>query len=186
MIVRRARDTDLPAIVDIFNWAVLHTHTTFVVEPVRLESWRQAWRETARDHPWFVAERDAVVCGFARAAPHKGPCAYAWSVDVSAYVHPDHHRQGIATALYTRLLPTLRAQGYRSAIAVIAVPNPASERLHAAFGLRRMGTLAAVGFKAGSWHDVEYWQLQLRPDAAPPEPIRPVAEVCDGAAARSR
>jgi phosphinothricin acetyltransferase len=188
VLVRLARETDLPAIVEIFNWAVVHTDATFVVEPVSLASWRDAWRDTAPRHPWFVAENDGAVCGFARAAPHKGPCAYEWSADVSAYVHPDHHRRGIATALYTRLLPTLRAQGFRVAIAVIAVPNPASERLHAAFGLRRMGVLESVGFKSGSWHDVEYWQLHLRPDSGPPDPIRPVSEVCadGGAGPRSR
>jgi phosphinothricin acetyltransferase len=175
---RLAREVDFPAIVEIFNWAVVNSNATFAVEPVAAETWRAAWRESGDRHPWFVADVDGEVRGFARSAPHNGPCAYAWSADISVYVHPDHHGEGIATTLYTRLIPTLRAQGYRTAIAVIAVPNPASERLHAAFGLERTGTLSGVGWKRGAWHDVAYWQLSLRPDATPPEPIRPVAEVC--------
>lgn len=180
MLVRLAAEADLPALAEIFNWAVRHTTATFQVEPVRVEAFADEWRARRERFPWFVAESSGRVLGFARAAPHKGPCAYAWSAEISVYVDADHHGRGVGTALYTRLLPTLRAQGYRSAIAVIAVPNPESERVHAGFGLRRMGRLEGVGFKRGAWHDVEYWQIHLRPDTGTPDPIRPVAEVCAG------
>ena len=37
--------------------------------------------------------------------------AYRWSVEVSAYVHPAHHRQGIGAALYRSLLDDLHGEG---------------------------------------------------------------------------
>ena len=90
---------------------------------------------------------------------------------------PGHHRRGVGKALYDRLLSTLRAQGYRTLLGGITVPNPASVRLHESFGFRRVALLERVGWKFGTWHDVGYWELLLRDDDKAPTDLKPVAEV---------
>ena len=60
-------------------------------------------------------------------------------------------------------------------MAAIALPNPASIRLHQAFGFTEAGVLRGVGWKFDAWHDVAYWQLVLG-ESAPPAGIRPVDE----------
>jgi L-amino acid N-acyltransferase YncA len=121
--------------------------------------------------PWFVACRDGVVVGYAYAAAHRSRAAYRWSVDCSVYLAAAEQGAGTGRALYERLLPTLRSLGYVSAFAGITQPNPASEGLHAALGFAPVGVYRTVGFKAGRWHDVGWWQLPLgEPPTEPQEP----------------
>ena len=89
---------------------------------------------------------------------------------------PHSFGNGIGTALYTRLVETLRAQGYRTLLAGITQPNPASVRLHEALGFRRVALLEGVGWKFDRWHDVGYWQLNLGNGGNAPTTINPVRE----------
>ena len=177
MKTRLAIRNDLPAILDISNWAAIHTPANFAIEPETLESWTQSFDQTHRMYPWLVAVDDADrVIGFAKASPHKGRCAYAWTAEVSVYIHPDHHRHGVGTSLYAQLIPLLQAQGYVTLIAGITVPNPASERLHESFGFKRCATFERVGWKFDAWHHVGYWEAILQMDEGSPAPVRPVLD----------
>ena len=112
----------------------------------------------------------------AKAAPWAGRCAYAYSAEVTVYVHPEHHRKGIGRDLYSRLIAVLRDQGYCTLLAGIALPNPASVSLHASLGFRQVACLERVGWKFDRWHDVTYWQLDLAA-GEPPKEISPVRDV---------
>jgi phosphinothricin acetyltransferase len=48
-----------------------------------------------------------------------------------------------------------------TALAVIALPNEASVRLHESFGFVHRGTIREVGWKFGRWIDTGFWQLEL-------------------------
>ena len=52
---------------------------------------------------------------------------------------------------------------HRTAIAGMTLPNTASVGLHSAMGFKEVGTYRRIGWKAGAWHDVQWWQLDLRP-----------------------
>jgi phosphinothricin acetyltransferase len=172
-----AGENDIAPLLELSNWAALHTPANFATEPEPLAAWLQSWRETKEMYPWLVAKADGRVLGFAKASPHRSRCAYNWTAEVTVYVHPDTHRRGIGRRLYARLIPLLRAQGYVTLLAGITPPNPGSEGLHAAFGFIRCGTFHRSGWKFGQWHDVGYWELQLQPDGAPPRPLKSVREV---------
>jgi len=74
--------------------------------------------------------------------------------------------------LLTRLIETLAAQGFVSAIGAIALPNEPSVGLHEALGFVQTGTYREVGFKLGEWIDVGLWQRDLAPrNAEPREPL---------------
>lgn len=170
--VRRPFLKDLPAILEISNWATCHTAANFRSQPDTLEHWTDLWKGKAEKFPWFVAETDGAVIGFAMASSFKDRCGFAYTAEVSVYIDPDHLGQGVGQALYGRLLPTLKAQGYRTVVAAITIPNPASERLHAGFGFGQVGVLAGVGWKFGRWHDVAYWQCMLNDRDDEPAPIK--------------
>jgi phosphinothricin acetyltransferase len=172
-----AVESDLPRILEISNWAAEHTAANFATRPEPLDQWMDTWRRTARLHPWLVARAEESVVGFAKSAPHKSREAYAWSADVSVYLHPEFHGRGIGTALYGTLLPLLEAQGYVTVIAGITGGHAPSERLHAKMGFVRCATFHRVGWKFGRWYDVGYFELHLRPAGDAPEPLRPVADV---------
>lgn len=130
--------------------------------------------QVAATHPWLVAERDGQVVGFAYGAPHRERAAYRWAADVSVYVDRGAHRQGVGRALYEALFERLRAQRLRVACAGITLPNDASVALHESLGFEPVGVYRDIGFKAGAWRDVGWWELQLLPPIAdPPEPLPP-------------
>ena len=76
---------------------------------------------------------------------------------------------GIGKALYTVLFELLRIQGYFKAYAGITLPNPASIRVHQRLGFSLVGIYKQVGYKAGAWHDVSWWDLSLQPTDRLPE-----------------
>lgn len=175
--IRLAAPADLPAILAISNEAAATTAANFAVDPEPLREWEASYAATARTHPWLVADDHGTVVGFAKASPWSGRCAYNYSVEITVYVDPRHHRCGIGHALYTRLFEILTLQGYQSALAGITLPNDASVRLHEAFGMEHVATFARVGWKFGAWHDVGYWQSQLQDVSDQTPRVRPVADV---------
>ena len=130
----------------------------------------------AATHPWLVCERDGAIAGFAYGAPHRERAAYRWAADVSVYVAPAHQGQDVGRALYEALFERLRAQRIQVLCAGITLQNPASVGLHEALGFELVGVYRGIGWKAGAWRDVGWWQLRLAPpaqDGAPPEPLPP-------------
>ncbi len=133
-------------------------------------------------HPWLVAERGGELLGYAYACRHRERPAYRWSTDVSVYVDEGHWRQGVARRLYASLFEHLRRQGFRAACAGITLPNVASVALHECLGFAPVGVYRRIGWKAGAWRDVGWWQLELSmEDHEPPaEPLGPRPVVASG------
>ncbi len=132
--------------------------------------------EGERTHPWLVLERRGAVAGFAYASPHRARAGYRWAAEVSVYVARDAQGRGAGRALYAALLGLLRRQGLRVALAGIALPNAPSVGLHETLGFAPVGIFRAVGWKAGAWVDVGWWQLALGPQddtERPPAPLGP-------------
>ena len=173
--IRLAAPADGAALAEIYAPAVRERATSFELEaPGADEMARRVARLTERT-PWLACEHRGAVVGYAYASPHRDRPAYQWSVEVSAYVHPDVQRAGVARALYTSLFAVLTRQGYRNAYAGITLPNDASVALHRALGFTDVGVYGAVGYKLGAWHDVAWLARGLAPhtpDAAPPVPLR--------------
>jgi phosphinothricin acetyltransferase len=132
-------------------------------------------RHYSATHGWLVAERDGAVVGFAYGCPHRERAAYRWAADVSVYISADHHGGGIGRTLYGALLALLTQQGMQVACAGITLPNEASVALHESFGFEPVGVYRRIGWKAGAWRDVGWWQLELMPasDSPPSEPGLP-------------
>jgi L-amino acid N-acyltransferase YncA len=134
---------------------------------------------TIEKHPWLVlADGDDRAVGFAYASPHRTRAAYRWACEVGIYLAPAAQGQGAGRRLYGALIELLRRQGLRTAIAGITLPNDASLGLHRALGFEQYGTQRGIGWKAGAWRDVSWWQLELAApsgegDGPPPEPLGP-------------
>lgn len=158
-LVRRAGPADAGAIADIYNHYVRDTVVTFEEEPVAASV--IAGRMGDGSLPWFVAEVDGTIVGYAYASKWVGRCAYRYSVETTVYLRHGLQRRGLGTALYASLLPRLREMGMHAAIAGISLPNPGSVGLHEKLGFTPVGAFRQVGFKQDRWIDVGYWQLML-------------------------
>ena len=173
MLVRLVIADDLPAMVEITNWAIEHTAAHFGIEAISVSELSARWEQTRAWFPWYSASFEGVLAGYAYASPYKQRAAYRWTADVSVYVHPDHQGRGVGKALYAKLIDALRAQGFRSLYAGITLPNPASRKLHESFGFEQIGTLKHAGWKLGRWHDVSFWQLTLVETNDEPQHVKP-------------
>jgi L-amino acid N-acyltransferase YncA len=150
--------------------------TSFEERPPTAAELGQRIERISAKHAWLVSERDGEVAGFAYASPHRERAAYRWTAETSVYVGAAHQRQGVGRELYEALIGLLRRQRLQVACAGITLPNEASVRLHRALGFEAIGTYRRIGYKAGAWRDVSWWQLMLAEpaaDAPPPEPLGP-------------
>jgi len=159
--VRPATEADVPAILEIYNDAILNTIATFDTEPQTLEE-RLAWfRETAHPYVALVAERGGEVAGWASLRRFRQKAAYRYTAENSVYVRKDCFGEGIGAALMRRLVDVAAANGFHTIIAGIAGENPASVRLHARLGFEVVGTEREVGYKFERWVDVTWMQKML-------------------------
>lgn len=161
--VRAATVDDVPAIAEIYGYAVRESVATFDVTDPPPSYWHE--KVTSRqpgDHTLVVESHSAVV-GYAYSSAFRPRPAYARTRETSVYLRPDAVGQGLGRMTYERLLELLRADGIHTAIAVVAEPNPASVALHESFGFELVGVLHEVGRKFDRWVDTRWYQLRLEP-----------------------
>lgn len=159
--IRTAQESDIPALLEIYNHAVVHSVATFDLEPLTLADW-QAWyaRHNVGNHPLLVAEAGGTVAGYACLSSYRPMPAYNGTVELSLYIHPAYQRRGLGSALMQRLLETARADARtHMVISVITAENEVSIRLHERFGFRCCGHLHEAGYKHGAYHDVVHYEL---------------------------
>jgi phosphinothricin acetyltransferase len=163
VIIRAAASGDIGAITSIYADAVLHGTASFEIDPPdEAEMLRRQTVLLKNGYPYFAAELEGVVAGYAYAGPYRTRPAYNWSVDDSIYVAPSMHRKGIGGLLLRALVAASTLRGYRQMIAVIGdSAQTASIAVHERAGFRHIGTLRSVGFKHGKWLDTVLMQLAL-------------------------
>jgi phosphinothricin acetyltransferase len=171
MTIRTATPADAEAITAIYAPIVERMSISFELAPPSVDEMGSRVEKTLQDLPWLVSEdAQGGVNGYVYASKHRERPAYRWSVDVTACVREDARGQGVAKRLYEALFKELVILGYFQAFAGIALPNGASVALHESVGFRPVGVYRKVGFKLGAWHDVGWWQNELR---LPSDPIAP-------------
>jgi len=159
---------DLEAINEIYNHYVVSSGVTFDLEP-RTMGWRREWfahyGERGR-HRLLVARGRRGAIAYASSSPYRPRAAYDPSAETSVYVAPDHAGRGIGSALYEALLRELETEDVYRAYAGIAMPNPASVRLHERCGFRRVGFFSQQGRKFGRYWDVAWYERAISSTSA--------------------
>ncbi len=163
LTTRAARADDIPAITAIYAEQVLYGSATFeIVPPDEAEMGRRMAETMAGGYPYFVAERDRRVLGYAYAGPYRERPAYRNTVEDSVYMASDSRGLGIGGRLLRQLIDGAAGAGFRQMIAVIGdSKNAASIRLHKAAGFSDIGTMRSVGYKHSRWLDVVLMQRVL-------------------------
>jgi phosphinothricin acetyltransferase len=180
--LRLARPEDAAGILGIYAPYCESSTVSFeIVSPTIDQMRERIVRITAR-FPWLICEIDGEAAGYVYASQHRERAAYRWAVDVAVYVATTHQRRGLGRGLYTALFSMLRQMNYFKAFAGITLPNDGSVGLHETVGFRQIAVYEGVGYKAGRWLDVGWWELALQPEIGnPPEPL-PFRQICSGAA----
>jgi phosphinothricin acetyltransferase len=168
--IRRAREVDVPALLDIYNYYVANTHITFDLEPRTLAErtvWFSQFDADGR-YQCFVAEEDGQVIGWASSSRFKDRAAYDTSVETSVYLAPADTGRGIGRRVYETLFTALAREDVHRAYGAIATPNETSIALHGKMGFRRAAAYREVGRKFGRFWDVEVYERAIGKTLARP------------------
>ena len=160
MEIREAISDDAAALATIYNHYVERSTITFEEHEISAEDMAARMGAVqSLNMPWYVAVERRITLGYAFASMWKSRSAYRFASEGTVYVAHDQSGKGVGSALYGRLIPTLKNGGLHTVLAGIALPNQASISLHERFGFRKVAHLSQVGFKLQQWIDVGYWQL---------------------------
>ena len=159
--IRIAAANDAENILGIYSPYIANTSFTFETEVPSVETFKERINTYLVNWPWLICEMDGTLAGYAYGAKYRERTAYQWCVEVSVYIHDDHQRSGIASALYMALIEILKRQGFRNVYAVINLPNDKSVAFHESCGFVYFATYMNVGYKLGKWKNVGWWQLLL-------------------------
>ena len=175
MIRHADPELDSGACATIYAPYVAGAATSFEEQPPDADDFAERIERVSKTHPWLVAEQNGVVVGFAYAGPHRARPAYRWTAETSVYVAAGQQGDGVGRELYEALIGLLRRQGLHVALAGITQPNTASVGLHEAVGFEQVGVYRRIGYKAGAWRDVSWWQLVLSDEEDGESPAEPLA-----------
>ncbi len=169
--IRPATAPDCVDVAAIYKHYVDTTVITFDYDAPTAAEWnvKRADLHAAR-MPFLVAvDEDSVVVGYAYVSEYRTKRGYAWTVENTIYLSPEHTGKGYGKALLLALLDAVVDTPARRVIAVIAaVEGSGSIPLHAKAGFTDAGRLKRVGFKHGIWIDVVTMQYDVEDSDAPP------------------
>lgn len=175
-IIRLATVDDAGAVVAIYGPIVRDTMISFEESAPTEAEIASRIEDTLSFAPWLVCEIDGAIVGYCYARKFKERAAYRWAVEISTYLTEGYRGKHIGRALVTSMLAALKVQQFTQVFGAIALPNPPSVRMFESFGAQHIGTQKNVGYKAGRWVDVGYWQLELTLPPERPDSPMPMSE----------
>lgn len=163
MIIRKAIEKDIEPLLEIYNYEVQNSTSTFDLNPKTYEEWRRwFFAHNVGNHPLIVAEVEGCVAGYASLSSYREKEAYKSTVELSVYVGVDFRRQGIATALMEEILRMAKEDSsIHTVVSVITSENAVSEKLHHKMGFTFCGTIHEVGEKFGRYLSISNYELQV-------------------------
>ena len=178
---RDATASDLPRIVEIYNFAVATRSCSCDLDPTTVEARRPSFEAHTPGHrPLWVAEE--------RADPGAGAIGYLGffhfmnqrpgyfiTADLAVYLHPAHQRRGLGSYLLDQALRHAPSLGIETLTATIFASNTASIRLFEKFSFERWGFMPRVARLEGVEKDLVLVGRRIAEPAvqATPEPRLP-------------
>jgi L-amino acid N-acyltransferase YncA len=104
--IRDARISDLPAISEIYNEAILETVATFDTESKTATEQENWFAEHGEVYPILVAEHNGSVVGWVSLNRWSDRKAYGFTTEISLYIEKNHRGRGYGRRLLER--PSLR------------------------------------------------------------------------------
>ncbi|HET8960930.1 GNAT family N-acetyltransferase [Nocardioides sp.] len=161
MKIRAAGEADLTGIAAIYGHEARTGFATFDTEPRPINQWREHLDSTENGDHLLVATDDETILGYAHSSAYRPKPCYAATRETSIYLTAQAQGQGLGRRMYDDLLGWLVADGIRTVVAAVALPNPASLALHRACGFEEVGAMREVGRKFDRWIDVLWLQCGL-------------------------
>lgn len=162
--LRPATITDLPAMLEIYNHAILYTTSSYHYEPRTAEQWAVWYSDkNMQGMPVSVAvDAQDQVIGWSTFGTFRGQWAgYRFSVEHSLYVAEKQRGRGLGKLLLQGLIDEAKQRGYHTMVAGVDATNTVSLRLHQSTGFFQVAHFREVGYKFDRWLDLIFLQLML-------------------------
>ena len=150
-MIRPAVKDDFSQIAKIWNQIIRDTAATFTNAEKEVVELVQA---NAAGRPFFVAEQDGKVVGFATYFPFRSGPGYARTKEHTIQLAPDARGKGFGRGLMEAVEDHARDAGVHTIWAGISSENPDGKAFHAALGYEEIAVLPEVGRKFGRWMDL--------------------------------
>lgn len=148
--LRPMRPEDWPAVRSIYLEGIASGNSTFQTEAPGWEQWDANHLQACR----LVAVLGDSIVGWAVLAAISARPVYRGVAEVSVYVTPSAHGQGVGKALMRELVSASEQYGFWTLQAGIFPENVASLAVHASVGFRQVGRRERMGQLHGVWRDV--------------------------------
>lgn len=158
-----------PAILAIFNEAIVNSTALYDYQPRPLESMK-AWFDAKQQGNFPVIgleDSQGQLLAFGSYGTFRAWPAYKYTAEHSVYVHHDHRGRGLGLEVMRALIESARQRDLHALVGGIDATNTASIALHQRLGFQHVGTLPQVGFKLGRWLDLALYQLLLETPRKP-------------------
>lgn len=162
-MIRLAREEDIPALTEIYNYEILNGVATFDVEKKTYEDRLSWFKAHGGKYRLIVSEENGVVEGYASLSPYHPRKAFECTAEISVYIGKEYRGRGIGKALAKEIMfAAEKEKNFVSIVSQIESSNAVSKRLHEELGFEYVGTLKDAGIKFGKRLSLDIYQYMLQ------------------------
>lgn len=155
------KDEHLDKVLDIYNYYVLNTTSTFHAHKLSLEEMRELVFFNNPKYKTFVIMCEDYVSGYVSLKQHKTREAYDHTAEVAVYLNKDSIGKGLGGLAVKYIEEYAKSKGLHVLIASICGQNGASIRLFTGNGFFKCAHYREVGKKFEQTLDVVAYQKIL-------------------------
>lgn len=155
------RESDLAAILAIYNHYILNTTATFHSETLSKEDLAEFLFISHPKYPSFRITENGEMIGYCFLTQYKKRQAYDRSAELSIYLKPGYTGKGIGLAALSQLEAAAKKAGIRVLVGTICGENQASIRLMEKAGFSQCAHLKNIGEKFGKVLDVVMYEKEI-------------------------
>ena len=175
MLIRPATESDVPAILAIYNQIAATSTAIYNDQPVTLEDRLTWFRSRMKSgYPVLVATVPSTnsttdlanattdqIAGFASFGDFRSWPGYRFSVEHTVHLDAAHRGRGIGKQLLLALIPIAQQLGKHAMVGAVDAENTVSIHLHESLGFERVAHFREIGYKFDRWLDLLFFQKIL-------------------------
>ena len=158
---QKATDSDLDAVLDIYNFYIETTTATFDCGPVSKEEFLGRNIMDHEKYRVYLITQENILAGFYFLTQFRKKKAYDRTAEAGIYLKPEYTGRGIGKESVAFLEEEARKRGIKVLIASISNENTASIKLVREMGYEKCAHYKQVGEKFGRVLDVVEFQKIL-------------------------
>lgn len=161
-MIRKATVLDLPAVKEIYNYAVLNTTATYDINPRDDKYFANMLSEHTGKYLLAVYEDNGDIIGYVALSRFSRRDAYDITAELSVYVKADCQNKHIGTQLMEYALSYAQTENrFLTIVSLITSDNEHSIYLHKKFGFEFGGKIKNAGFKFNRMLGVDIYYKNL-------------------------